>query len=257
MDPNCSCSKSDLRKRKRSNEDGADCVGVSPVRLKSEYKRPRRTSHASLQLSNASSRKQQGVLTPLSSQSPPSPQTPTPSVPLTNHATDPLTKEQIVSINGDLEADQPSSLQVQKEVTPISPQNAPHAAPATSIAQEHLRSTSAGLESTPSPQTPFEFVWEGYYDPEFGKKVSDAYVGSRWRQSARVYKYGREVAEEWKRGSTPEEAREKWRQKLEEQERDWAEITESEPEDDLPPAEQKTQEGEVIPYPAQEAVPVL
>ncbi|KAI4166485.1 MAG: hypothetical protein LQ343_008013 [Gyalolechia ehrenbergii] len=75
-------------------------------------------------------------------------------------------------------------------------------------------------EDTDSPpRTPFEFVWEGLVDEDFGSKVCLAYYSSQWREGFRVSKYGESIATEWKRGSTPEEAREAWRLTLEEQDR--------------------------------------
>ena len=48
-------------------------------------------------------------------------------------------------------------------------------------------------------------------DPNFSREFDIAYTASITRDSARRHKYGAEVSEMWKRGSTPEEARKQWR----------------------------------------------
>ncbi|KAL8941102.1 MAG: hypothetical protein Q9216_002434 [Gyalolechia sp. 2 TL-2023] len=81
--------------------------------------------------------------------------------------------------------------------------------------------------SETSPRTPFEFVYTNAIDHDFGQKVCDAYQNSRWREMWRINMYGESVASEWKNGSTPEEAREAFKAMLEEQERDWNDLTPS------------------------------
>ncbi|KAL9023812.1 MAG: hypothetical protein Q9196_006958, partial [Gyalolechia fulgens] len=84
----------------------------------------------------------------------------------------------------------------------------------------HQEPSQAEYAESP-PQTPFEFVYQDLVDDDFGRKVCEAFTSSQWRQGWREYRYGESVANEWKRGSTPEEAREAWRAKLEEQDRSW------------------------------------
>ncbi|KAL8837312.1 MAG: hypothetical protein Q9170_002569 [Blastenia crenularia] len=67
--------------------------------------------------------------------------------------------------------------------------------------------TPALTSKSPSPRTPFEFVYQYTYDKDFGRKVCDAYERSLDRDGERVIRYGEDIAREWKRGSTPEEAR--------------------------------------------------
>lgn len=63
-----------------------------------------------------------------------------------------------------------------------------------------------------TPMTPLEFVYEDW-DPEFGEKVQMVYQASCSEHSYRQQKYGADVANLWKRGSTPEEARDRWAKK--------------------------------------------
>ncbi|KAL9005221.1 MAG: hypothetical protein Q9188_001981 [Gyalolechia gomerana] len=81
-------------------------------------------------------------------------------------------------------------------------------------------SRHSSASETP-PRTPFEFVYTNLFDEDFGRKVCEAYLESKWREAGRAFRYGKSVAQEWKRGSTPEEAREAWKAKLEEDERSW------------------------------------
>ncbi|KAL8940744.1 MAG: hypothetical protein Q9211_002125 [Gyalolechia sp. 1 TL-2023] len=89
---------------------------------------------------------------------------------------------------------------------PTPPEPSPH---------ESQRSSASEIP----PRTPFDFVYLHVYDEDFGRKVCDAYFLSRWDEAWRVARYGESIAREWKRGSTPEEAREAWMAKLEEDER--------------------------------------
>ncbi|KAL9024734.1 MAG: hypothetical protein Q9196_006295 [Gyalolechia fulgens] len=72
---------------------------------------------------------------------------------------------------------------------------------------------------TPSPRTPFEFVYQFAYDPDFGRKVSEAYRVSMYRDGLRTTIYGADVTSVWKAGFTPEEVRQAYRDKLDEQDR--------------------------------------
>ena len=69
--------------------------------------------------------------------------------------------------------------------------------------------------SSISPPTslcsPPEFVYQHVIDPQLGDEVQRAYAISRLRESLRRDKYGTEVANRWKRGFTPEEARQEWK----------------------------------------------
>ncbi|KAI4226225.1 MAG: hypothetical protein L6R40_008302 [Gallowayella cf. fulva] len=47
-------------------------------------------------------------------------------------------------------------------------------------------------------------------DQDFGRKVCGAYTSSLRQQKRRESWYGKSIAREWKRGSTPEAAREAW-----------------------------------------------
>lgn len=52
---------------------------------------------------------------------------------------------------------------------------------------------------------------EHFVNHDFSRELDIAFKVSILRDGHRRYKYGADVAERWKRGSTPEEAREKWR----------------------------------------------
>ncbi|CAO1606501.1 hypothetical protein XANCAGTX0491_010000 [Xanthoria calcicola] len=68
---------------------------------------------------------------------------------------------------------------------------------------------SPGLQETQGgigPLTPVDFVYDDL-DDDFGRKVCEAYLVSQGRQDERKDRYGVKVARDWKKGSTPPEAR--------------------------------------------------
>ncbi|KAL8902662.1 MAG: hypothetical protein Q9207_004483 [Kuettlingeria erythrocarpa] len=77
------------------------------------------------------------------------------------------------------------------------------------VARESFNAAVKGVKAP--PETPSEFVYQDRVDDEFGGKVCEAYTSSRWRVAFRERKYGESIAHEWKRGSTPEEAREAYK----------------------------------------------
>lgn len=62
--------------------------------------------------------------------------------------------------------------------------------------------------------SPVEFAYDDV-DDDFSRKVCEAYLRSQQRQEEREDRYGVVIAREWKRGSTPIEAREAWEMELE------------------------------------------
>ncbi|KAF2487471.1 hypothetical protein BDY17DRAFT_306853 [Neohortaea acidophila] len=80
----------------------------------------------------------------------------------------------------------------------------------SSVAQDHFELPASASPTPSAPCTRPEHVYD-IYDPNFGEEVRLAYKINSLGQSCRVRKYGAEVAEAWKRGSTPDEAREQWR----------------------------------------------
>ncbi|KAI4226224.1 MAG: hypothetical protein L6R40_008301 [Gallowayella cf. fulva] len=93
----------------------------------------------------------------------------------------------------------------------------------TAIAQPGFEpSPPEDAEDADEPlRSPFEWVYMYPVDQDFGSKVCEAYRLNLLSQCCRESKYGKIVAREWKRGSTPEEAREAWRAEQEELERRW------------------------------------
>lgn len=71
---------------------------------------------------------------------------------------------------------------------------------------------SLGFGITPpvSPRTPPEHVNQSHVNPNFGFQVKDAYELSLFRDGLRRSKYGSDIADYWKRGSTPEDVRDEW-----------------------------------------------
>ncbi|KAL8982152.1 MAG: hypothetical protein Q9205_003250 [Flavoplaca limonia] len=78
------------------------------------------------------------------------------------------------------------------------------------------RSPNPSPQHNPGPEetqggvallSPFEVVYDDV-DDDFGRKVCEAYLVSQSRQRCRENNYGVDVAREWKKGSTPTEARE-------------------------------------------------
>nr|POE61018.1 hypothetical protein CFP56_64727 [Quercus suber] len=59
----------------------------------------------------------------------------------------------------------------------------------------------------------------GLYDPDLGSRVSAQYHPSLQHHDRRVGRYGADTASAWKRGSTPEEAQERW--KMHEEAEQW------------------------------------
>ncbi|KAL8942967.1 MAG: hypothetical protein Q9211_001168 [Gyalolechia sp. 1 TL-2023] len=176
-------------------------------------KRVRRHTYTTVQLKTISA-PGPGLLTPIS---PPSSQKPTLRInPTAKHVFFPRTE---------------------LKSTEIKPSSAPTATeerlPRQERSPSELLSPSISSAREPSPQTPIEYVYLNLVDEDFGRKVCEAYANSISRENYRVVRYGREVAENWKRGSTPEEAREAWILNLEEQQRMIDEpLSDSDPEDD-------------------------
>ena len=75
--------------------------------------------------------------------------------------------------------------------------------------------------------SPVEFAYDDV-DDDFGRKVYEAYLLSQQRQEGREGRYGVGIAREWKRGSTPLEAREAWEIELE---RRWEALSDSSEDD--------------------------
>ncbi|KAI4178345.1 MAG: hypothetical protein LQ348_005622 [Seirophora lacunosa] len=99
-----------------------------------------------------------------------------------------------------------------------------------------LRSPYASPRSRPNTEeapgrpallSPFEFAYDDV-DDDFGRKVCEAYLLSQQRQEEREGRYGVVIAREWKRGSTPIEAREAWAMELE---RRWDALSDSSEDD--------------------------
>ncbi|KAK4570555.1 Phosphorylase b kinase gamma catalytic chain, skeletal muscle/heart isoform [Recurvomyces mirabilis] len=76
----------------------------------------------------------------------------------------------------------------------------------------------------------FEYVAPSNVDFDFAKNVALQVERHESREFARRYKYGADIAEEYRRGMTPEEARETWKVRYEQQRAEADELTESEPE---------------------------
>ncbi|KAL9015344.1 MAG: hypothetical protein Q9173_000043 [Seirophora scorigena] len=75
--------------------------------------------------------------------------------------------------------------------------------------------------------SPVEFAYDDV-DDNFGRKVCEAYLLSQQRQEEREERYGVVIAREWKRGSTPIQAREAWEMELE---RRWEALSNSSEDD--------------------------
>lgn len=73
----------------------------------------------------------------------------------------------------------------------------------------HSQDAAAGGPPPSAPCSPKEHAYD-YVNPNFGDDVIVAYKASVLRDGYREYKYGPEIANMWKRGSTPVEARESW-----------------------------------------------
>ncbi|KAL8957440.1 MAG: hypothetical protein Q9193_005287 [Seirophora villosa] len=90
--------------------------------------------------------------------------------------------------------------------------------------------SSPGTEEAPGRRallSPFEFAYDDV-DDDFSRKVCEAYLLSQQRQKEREVRYGVLIAREWKRGSTPIEAREAWAMELE---RRWNALSDSSEDD--------------------------
>ncbi|KAL8919995.1 MAG: hypothetical protein Q9208_006499 [Pyrenodesmia sp. 3 TL-2023] len=91
------------------------------------------------------------------------------------------------------------------------------------VARESFNAASKGVK--PPPETPSDFEHQDLVDDNFGGKVCEAYTRSRWQQAFRERRYGDRVACEWKRGSTPEEAREAYKVRMEELDKEWGPLS--------------------------------
>ena len=79
------------------------------------------------------------------------------------------------------------------------------------MAQEELVTYGCAVSPPSGQLSPIEFVYTDVIISDFGEKVSLAYELSNLRESYRQHKYGWEAATTWKRGSTPDDVREKWK----------------------------------------------
>ncbi|KAL8732791.1 MAG: hypothetical protein Q9166_002573 [cf. Caloplaca sp. 2 TL-2023] len=258
-------SLSHYRNVKRPIDQISDSDQNSLERPQHRCKRARRPTHSRL-------------LTPISSESPPFPQTPTPSTPLIEQTSDLTTErdntsaqvpsaapatehlpkqEESLSLTqlepSSHEAFQSAAEHLPTQVKPPSPtrlessfhealgsvtehlpttEKPPSATKLEPSFHEALQSASVPSVQPTPPRTPYEHVYLNLVDDDFGRKVSERYVFSVWRDGFRRYRYGSQVAREWKQGSTPEEAREEWRAKLEHQQQAWDAISDTESDED-------------------------
>nr|POF02188.1 hypothetical protein CFP56_69103 [Quercus suber] len=109
-------------------------------------------------------------------------------------------------------------LRILEEDVPVSaPADAP--GPQTPTSWDEITVSPRARSPTRSPlqDSPLSrrsFVCENDYDPDFGERVQKAYTRNRIAQGFRRSMYGAAVADTWKRGSTPEEARKEWEGRL-------------------------------------------
>lgn len=102
----------------------------------------------------------------------------------------------------------------------VDPVHTPHAsAPQEDVAVvsrccEQYNVLAPHVPLSTAPFTPKEYEYE-HVDENFGRDVRTAYEASVLRDAYRQHKYGQEIANTWKRGSTPEDAREKWKTRAE------------------------------------------
>lgn len=76
---------------------------------------------------------------------------------------------------------------------------------------DQVQSPGPSVPPPTAPCTPPEHVYEDVVNHDFSRELDIAFTVSVLRDGYRRYKYGADVSERWKRGSTPEEARERWR----------------------------------------------
>ncbi|KAK5001359.1 hypothetical protein LTR28_012748, partial [Elasticomyces elasticus] len=113
-----------------------------------------------------------------------------------------------------------SDATAKKSIEPQLPNSFPYSALSTSMLPPQACYNEAGDQDWDASATPIRnsllpsppsHVYANVYDHLFGKRVRDAYTVSVLRGGYREIRYGAEIAGIWKRGSTPEEAREQWR----------------------------------------------
>ncbi|KAL9031743.1 MAG: hypothetical protein Q9196_000253 [Gyalolechia fulgens] len=168
---------------------------------------------------------------------------PLPSTPL-----DPVLHETVRSTTEDC-----LPIQNRQYLPPIHPQPSLHQVPQSAtvgylptqkrqclLSAQPEPSSNKVVQSVPSPpssppRTPYEYVCLDVVDEDFGRKVSSQYFISVTRDGYRANKYGAEVAQQWKRGSTPEEAREEYKAKIKRQEEAFNEYSDTESDEERPP----------------------
>ncbi|KAI4188686.1 MAG: hypothetical protein LQ346_005266, partial [Caloplaca aetnensis] len=108
------------------------------------------------------------------------------------------------------------------------------------VVRESFNAALRGVK--PPPESPSDAVHQDLVDEDFGGKICEAYRQSRWQQAFRGRRYGDSVACEWKRGSTPEEAREAYKARMAELHKEWGPLSPTPESDDpewAPQMEQK------------------
>ncbi|KAK1021374.1 hypothetical protein LTS16_026558 [Friedmanniomyces endolithicus] len=90
-----------------------------------------------------------------------------------------------------------------------------------------LATTDVSPLTTFTPCEPTDVISIDIFEEGLGECLAEAFATSRRWEEARIFKYGNEVATTWKRWSTPEEARTAWTRKMDEQQRAWDILSES------------------------------
>ncbi|KAK1050110.1 hypothetical protein LTR74_017127 [Friedmanniomyces endolithicus] len=90
-----------------------------------------------------------------------------------------------------------------------------------------LATTDVSPLTTFTPCEPTDVISINIFEEGVGECLAEAFATSRRWEEARIFKYGNEVGTTWKRGSTPEEARTAWTRKMDEQQRAWDILSES------------------------------
>ncbi|KAK1088141.1 hypothetical protein LTR33_000700 [Friedmanniomyces endolithicus] len=90
-----------------------------------------------------------------------------------------------------------------------------------------LATTDVSPLTTFTPCEPTDDISIDIFEEGLGECLAEAFATSRRWEEARIFKYVNEVGTTWKRGSTPEEARTAWTRKMDEQQRAWDILSES------------------------------
>lgn len=98
------------------------------------------------------------------------------------------------------------------------------------VSSGNPQSVALGPSITPPTSliTPPEYVPAVTYNPQFLKDFMGAYAVSRYGHALRVQMYGADVANEYRRGFTPEDARKQWELVAERQRIDAETLSDSE-----------------------------